>query len=385
MTSIRETLRRLFTPPEQLPLGNFNFLAPPDSPVHYRLHLRIDENSEGVLIVNASTVLHLNQTAAEYAYYLVNNYTPESAVDQVARRYKVSKEKARQDYQEFTDKILTLVDTPDLDPVSYLGFDRQRPFNNAKIPYRLDCALTYNQLGGNMPPATIASRVEQELSTSEWQQIIHKAWEAGIPHIIFTGGEPTLREDLVPLLNFCETEGLVTGVMSGSLKLGEEIFFESLLQSGLDHLMVIMQPEEESYWSLLESVLPADLFTAVHITITPDLINEIAAILHRLASLKPDGLSLSISDEALLGELQSARELAADLNMELVWGLPVPYMHHNPVTLEVGENRILDSAGKAWLYIEPDGDVLPDQSINRVLGHFLTDSLESILENAQHV
>jgi len=35
-------------------------------------------------------------------------------------------------------------------------------------------------------------------------------------------------------------------------------------------------------------------------------------------------------------------------------------------------------AGRAWLYIEPDGDVLPAQEINQVLGNFLTDSWQKI-------
>jgi MoaA/NifB/PqqE/SkfB family radical SAM enzyme len=39
----------------------------------------------------------------------------------------------------------------------------------------------------------------------------------------------------------------------------------------------------------------------------------------------------------------------------------------------------MDGAGKAWLYIEPDGDVLPDQLINQVLGNILTDPWEKIL------
>jgi MoaA/NifB/PqqE/SkfB family radical SAM enzyme len=38
----------------------------------------------------------------------------------------------------------------------------------------------------------------------------------------------------------------------------------------------------------------------------------------------------------------------------------------------------LAGAGRAWLYVEPDGDVLPDQSIDRVLGNFLRDPWEKI-------
>ncbi|MBE9474690.1 MAG: hypothetical protein IMY85_07340, partial [Chloroflexi bacterium] len=40
-------------------------------------------------------------------------------------------------------------------------------------------------------------------------------------------------------------------------------------------------------------------------------------------------------------------------------------------------------AGHAWLYVEPDGDVLPDQDINQVLGNLLNDPWETIWATAQ--
>ena len=38
---------------------------------------------------------------------------------------------------------------------------------------------------------------EKELSTDDWKKIIDKCRQVGIPQITFTGGEPTMREDLV--------------------------------------------------------------------------------------------------------------------------------------------------------------------------------------------
>ena len=49
-----------------------------------RLHLRLHEDGTGLLIVNASTVLQLNPTAAEYAYHLVQGSTPEQAAKEIA-------------------------------------------------------------------------------------------------------------------------------------------------------------------------------------------------------------------------------------------------------------------------------------------------------------
>ena len=82
----------------------------------YRVHLRLKPDGSGIFILNASTVLQLNATAAEYAYHFIRGTEPEEAAKQVASRYRVSKDAARQDYQDFLDRIETLISTPDLVP-----------------------------------------------------------------------------------------------------------------------------------------------------------------------------------------------------------------------------------------------------------------------------
>jgi organic radical activating enzyme len=384
MTSIRESLKQLFAPKQPLEPGHYSYTAPPESDLHYRLNLRLEEDGSGVLIVNAATILHLNQTAAEYAYHLIQEDSVDQTAAEVAARYRINQQQAAIDYQNFKERILTLINTPDLDPISYLDFDRTRPFVTARTPYRLDVALTY-QLPAEAP-AEVAphERVSQELSTAEWRQVIDKTWEAGIPHLVFTGGEPVLRPDLPELLNLAEQHGMVTGLITASLKLMDESYLDALLLTGLDHLMLVIDPDQESYWELLEKVLPLDLFTAVHLTLTEQNAERFAGFIERLTALQPNALSVSASHPSLHAQLDQARERAADSGLELVWELPVPYMHLNPVTQEVGEQRILDGAGKAWLYIEPDGDVLPDQSIDTVLGNILTSSFKDILRAAQN-
>src|SRR5918995_6898314 len=67
----------------------------------YRVHLRLKPDGSGIFILNASTVLQLNATAAEYAYHFIQGTEPEEAVKQIAARYRVSKDLARHDYQDF--------------------------------------------------------------------------------------------------------------------------------------------------------------------------------------------------------------------------------------------------------------------------------------------
>ena len=66
--------------------------------------------------------------------------------------------------------------------------------------------------------------------------------------------------------------------------------------------------------------------------------------------------------------------------MRLVWDLPVPYSAFNPVAVELQQahEAAPEGAGNAWLYVEPDGDVLPAQGVNKVLGNLLTDPWKKI-------
>ena len=383
MTNVFDAIKNYFAAPKPLPPGNYAYQAPPNAPFPYRLHLRIEVDGSGILILNGSTVLHLNQTAAEYAYHLVKGNPAEHVGRQIALRYKTSRVKGQRDYEAFTEQLRTLIDTPDLDPVTYLGFDRQTPYTEISAPYRLDCALTYRLSEGIVTTAAPTVRVKRELSADEWKQIIDKSWQVGIPHLIFTGGEPTLRDDLLDILAHAEINGQVTGLLTNGLRLADSAYFEQLVRTGLDHIMVVLNPDLKQSWKALEVICPDDLFTAVHLTITPQNKAETPGLIKRLADMKANGLSLSASESSLAADLENARELAANLGLELVWDLPVPYSSLNPVSLEIAagehtEELKSEGAGKAWLYVEPDGDILPAQGINKVLGNLLTDPWESI-------
>ncbi len=379
MSNLTKSIRRIFSPIEPIPPGIYHFQAPPDDPRNYRLHLRVEKNGSGILIVNASTVLHLNQTAAEYAYYFVKNLSAAEVASKMEWRYGVPPEQARQDYHQLTERILTLVEIPDLDPVTYLDFDRQEPYSgDITVPYRLDCALTYRLPETTPPEAAPTKRVSRELTTEEWIRVMDKAWEIGIPHIIFTGGEPTLRPDLLQLITHAEKNGQVSGLLTDGVKLADKEYLDQLLQTGLDHLMILLHPGSELIWSVIELVLAEDIYIAVHVTITDENKSEIPDCLMRLSRLAVPAVSLSASSTELGEDLRHARNLTAELDMSLVWDLPVPYSVHNPIALEVVEQDLPEGAGRAWLYIEPDGDVLPAQGYNQVLGNVLKNTWEEI-------
>jgi organic radical activating enzyme len=383
MNKIFDRLSGLFGTTRPLQAGVYHFQTPTEAALQYRLHLRVNRSGEGLLIINASTILHLNQTATEYVYHLIHEAPVEQAASQISQRYQIDQDTARADYLDIKEKIKTLLEIPDLDPVSFLEISREDPYSGAvEAPYRLDCALTYQLPEKTNPELAPIRRVDRELSTEEWISIIDRAWQEGIPHLIFTGGEPTLRNDLIELIRHAERNGQVTGLLSDGYQLIDPAFRKELLLSGLDHLLFALSPQDKDSWEALKAILDEDLHTTVHLTIKQDILADLPQILSDLKKFDANAVSLSIQsskDQKLSQALSAATTVLADLGLPLKWDLPVPYSEHNPISIEMESDQEEPAgAGKAYYYVEPDGDLLPAQGINKVLGNLLVDDWAKI-------
>jgi MoaA/NifB/PqqE/SkfB family radical SAM enzyme len=408
--SLLERLQSWFAPVKPLSRQTLHYQTPPDAAQQYRLHLRVEADGRGLLIVNAATVLHLNQTAAEYARLLIQEADEEQVARTMARRYRVSRAQARTDYRRLRDHILTLSTSVDLCPVTYLDLERVEPFSaEASAPYRVDIALTYrvDEAGGLDPEAR--RRVDRELTTEEWRCILWILWDEGVPHVCFTGGEPTLREDLVELVRYAEELGLVTGLLTDGRRLRERDVLDGLLLAGLDHLQITLashRPEvhdtivgRAGAWKEadagLRNALAGDVYVVVHVVVVPANASSVAETVAYLAELGVPAVALSsplrvgqVSTPALDVEqgstpaseltsaLKAAENVAHEHGLTLVWDLAAPYSHVNPVEMEVGLSP--QQVIRQHLYVEPDGDVLPAQGYNVVLGNLLRDPWETI-------
>jgi hypothetical protein len=373
-------IKELFARVEALPEGIYHMQAVAQDEKPFRLHLRLQKGGTGILILNASTVLQLNPTAAEYAFHMIQGAEAREAAKAIAGRYRITQAQALDDYNDFVERIQNLRDRTDLDPVSVLDFEQAQP-NSADLtaPLRLDCALTYRLPDGADPLNAPIKRVDRELTTSEWQTVIDKAWAAGIPHIVFTGGEATLREDLPALIAHAEKNGQVTGLLTDGARLVDGAYLELLLQTGLDHLMIVLPTQAEPNWQSIQNVLVADIFLAIHMTITPENVSGARAMMDKLREAGVEAMSLSVSDPALHEQVSYLRDHAADINLRLIADLPAPYSSAHPVAIETADDSEPAGAGKAWLYVEPDGDVLPAQGMaDRILGNILREAWEKI-------
>lgn len=72
-------------------------------------------------------MLHLNHTAAEYAYHLVKGHTPDETLQAMAPRYNIPPDSIKEDFKSFTENLINLLETPDLDPVTFFDVERAVP------------------------------------------------------------------------------------------------------------------------------------------------------------------------------------------------------------------------------------------------------------------
>jgi organic radical activating enzyme len=371
---------RLFYKPEPLKPGIYQKTISNEGKPPFRVHLRIEKDGRGILVLNAKTVLHLNQTAAEYALLMIHESSNDVVAQAIEKRYRITRDEALSDYQKFVDQLEVLRTTPDLDPEIFLDIDRVEPGSEAlSAPLRLDCALTYQTSSGLWDGIAPTRSVARNLDTEEWKSILQKAWDNGIPHVVFTGGEPTLRPDLLELVQFSQNLGQVTGLITDGMHLTEKEYLDNLLLAGLDHLMLVLDPGESTVWEALRDAMVEDLSVSIHFTLSARNMDKLSAILDHIAQYGKPQISLSANSTESRAYLPAAQRIVAEHGFTLVWGLPVPYSAANPIRLELEQaEQTVGGPGSLWLYVEPDGDVLRGQGIQPVLGNFLVSPFDEI-------
>jgi len=129
-------------------------LSSPDPGLHHylrqeggersRIHLRIDPDGSGLLIVNANRVMHLNPSATTMAYLALENSPLQLALRTLTTTYRVPKNQALNDYTNFTNQLDELIRPEGACPIHELEVETTIPFSaRPSAPYRMDLALTY--------------------------------------------------------------------------------------------------------------------------------------------------------------------------------------------------------------------------------------------------
>ena len=384
-----------------------------------RIHLRLDPDGHGTLIVNANRILHLNPTAALMAYFLLEETSEREAVRQIRRKYHVSMAQARTDLGSMRSQLDELVRPDGACPIHDLGLETVMPFSaRPTAPYRLDLALTYRCNNDcahcyNVEHPALSrlpsgeAGVMDELSTDDWKLVLDRAWQMGVPHIIFTGGEPTLREDLPELIAHAEQNGQITGLNTNARRLSDARYVGKLVEAGLDHVQITLESNEmdihdgmvRSQGAFtqtvkgLQNALDNRLYVMTNTTMLRTNVDTIPATLDFLAELGVPTVGLNalihsgrgavvgtgLSEPELAPVLELARQKTEMRGQRLIWYTPTQYCAFDPMTLDLGVKGC--TAALYNMCVEPDGNVLPCQSYYQPLGNLLADPWDSIWNN----
>ncbi|HPQ71729.1 MAG TPA: PqqD family peptide modification chaperone [bacterium] len=402
--SLKDKLTKLLTPPPDPQPGVTHWRGAGEL-AGVRLHLRIEDDGKGVLIVNAAKILHLNETAAEMAQLLLREVDVDQAVKALKRRYKAPAAQLRADYLDLREKIMLLAQHDGVCPVTYLGLERVEPFaTRGSVPHRMDLALTYrcNNKCGHCyvdRPSDMPS-----LARAEWLRVIRKTWDLGIAQLIFTGGEATLHEDLPLFIAEAEELGQVTGLITNGRKLAAPTYLDKLIDAGLDHVQITLESHLVNVHDAMVGVPGAfeetcagirhaaasGLYLLTNTTLSKQNAVEIERFLDFLVELGVANMAMNGFIHAGKGEahpdaipearlpeiLERVRDGAAEREIVFRWYTPTQYCTCNPIDLGLGIKQC--TAGRYNMCIEPNGSVIPCQSYFESMGHFLDDEWKTI-------
>jgi radical SAM protein with 4Fe4S-binding SPASM domain len=370
-----------------------------------RIHLRLDADGNGTLIVNANRVMHLNPSAALMAYLILEDKQEHEIVAAITKHYRVSAHQARADLSEFRIQISELLRPDGACPVHELELDTTMPFSSRpSAPYRMDLAVTYRCNNDCAHCYNARERNFPELKTDDWKRITDKLWSLGVPHIVFTGGEATLRDDLPDLIAHAESNGQITGLNTNARRLADMRYVQQLVDAGLDHVQITVESCDEQIHDEmmqtkgafkqtiagLKNALSTRLYVMTNTTMLRTNVHKIPDTLDYLADLGVptiglnalihSGNGLTVGTGLHENELQPILDIATQKTsargQRLIWYTPTQYCEFDPTASNLGVKGC--TAALYSMCIESNGDVLPCQSYYTSLGNMLTDSWDSI-------
>jgi pyrroloquinoline quinone biosynthesis protein E len=87
------------------------------------------------------------------------------------------------------------------------------------------------------------NRRSEELTTDEWRGVFQQSAALGVLQVHLSGGEPTLRRDLVDIIAAAHNAGLYSNLITAGVRLSRERLV-SFADAGLDHVQVSIQDSD---------------------------------------------------------------------------------------------------------------------------------------------
>ena len=295
--------------------------------------------------------------------------------------------------------------------VYYMSIGDYAPFMQA--PHRMDLMVSAmtrngqwhcNQKCVHCYAAGQTLSDERELSTDEWKAILDRCRSAGIPQVTFTGGEPTLRDDLFELIYYARW--FISRLNTNGIRLTKD-YCKKLHEAELDsvqitfyssdpkiHNKLVGAPRYEETLSGIKNALAERLSVSINTPLctlnrdyekTLEFLHGLGVIYVTCSGLITTGSAAGADSEAL--------QLSSE-ELEEILRRSVDYCHKNGMEIAFTSPGWLDekvfeelnipspSCGACLsnMAITPGGNVVPCQSWldDKPLGNMLADDWEKI-------
>jgi radical SAM protein with 4Fe4S-binding SPASM domain len=360
-----------------------------------------------VIILRPNQLHYLNETAT----WMLQTLYAQEQVDAgavaaaAAERYGVAPAQIEADLQKLLQSVALLLNNrtdcaPAIRTTAFGSHQRLYPvLSEIALTYRCQnrcffCYASSPERGRDVP----------EMTTAQVCQIIDAIMDqAHVPTVSFTGGEPTLREDLPALIAHARQRGLRTNLITNGIACAAPGYVGQLADAGLHSAQVSLEAgcaalhdEVVGHAGAFErsvagvrNLRAAGIHTHTNTTLNHRNCEALPALLDLIVALGSTYFSMNMvirtggaagRDDIGYAEIGALIDLAQReahaRGLRFVWYSPVPYCLFNPPAHGLGSQGC--AAADGLLSIAPDGGVLPCSSFEQSIGNLLTESFDTI-------
>jgi len=360
-----------------------------DGDVPTRFHLRVDPDGGGLLLANSAEAAHLSRVGVLMVNGALAGMDDAALTAQVREQFSGgSQAEIADDLARVRSLIAGLASPDDNYPVTNFG--------------DADDAAHTRRLGAPFRADVLQGSPEQVVP------ILHKLWDAGIPHVTFLVRPGSDMARMARLVEAAEDIGMITGLRTVASWFTEEEL-RQVAFAGLDYLTVVMAsrdaaehdqmvgaPDSDVALRAFELCHEWELCPVAQVPLTDESADEIEDIVQYVADRGVRNLwffALACLDDeqrADAGGAIPARgiaqivttvvEAAEDHDMRFIWQPPVKFN----ADLSLPQHIIAGprASGDIAVRVEPDGAVYPPRGKRVAAGNLLTDDWPTIWSSA---
>ncbi|MBD3405349.1 MAG: radical SAM protein [Candidatus Lokiarchaeota archaeon] len=369
-------------------------------------HVRPEDN---LLILRPNRVMHLNSTALTMLKMLMENQSIEEVVEKFEKQKGANRQTILNDLAAFVGDLSSMTagnyniysyKTAEIIPYG-TGEIRYPVLSEIAVTYRCNnkCRFCY---------AYSPYRESGEMSTEEVKRVIDIIVDdAHVPSLSFTGGEPTLREDIFELIAYAKSKNLRVNLITNGRKCADEDYVRKLVDAGLHSAQVSIEgPDAETHDYIvgvsgafiqtvqgIKNLHSTEIYTHCNTTIC----RPNAEKLEELVDFHVDELDLSyfsmnmviytgtaakLRDELMItyseiGDIvRRVKRKANKRQISFVWYAPTPVCIFNPIANGLGAKACACCDG--LLSVDAEGNLLPCSSFSEPVGNLLKDGFDKV-------